>query len=56
RTEPRQLTLNATAEEEEKEKPEGERRAVPPIAGEENAVIKAERQGPAHGDSEYQRT
>ncbi|NDJ55981.1 glycogen debranching protein GlgX [Enterobacteriaceae bacterium 4M9] len=43
------ITLNASAEVVEVTLPEGEWRAVPPFAGDDNPVVMAVWQGPAHG-------
>ncbi len=48
------LTLNATAEVVDMVLPEGEWRAVPPFAGEDNPVIMAVWHGPAHGVCVFQ--
>ncbi|UMX67020.1 hypothetical protein MJ560_26425 [Klebsiella pneumoniae] len=50
------LTLNATAEVVDMVLPEGEWRAVPPFAGEDNPVIMAVWHGPAHGVCVFQRS
>ncbi|MTH48710.1 glycogen debranching protein GlgX [Intestinirhabdus alba] len=49
------ITLNAAAEVTDMVLPDGEWRAVPPFAGEDNPVITAVWQGPAHGLCVFQR-
>jgi glycogen operon protein len=49
------IALNATLEVADIVLPEGEWRAVPPFAGEDNPVLMAVWQGPAHGLCVFQR-
>ncbi len=48
--------MDATAEVADMVLPEGEWRAVPPFAGEDNPVIMAVWHGPAHGVCVFQRS
>jgi glycogen operon protein len=50
------IAINATPEVAEIVLPEGEWRAIPPFAGEDNPVVMAVWHGPAHGVCVFQRS